>query len=67
MCGKLKFSQVITFTWKMTSIARWAIFLIPLKLIILMINETLTLVKSKQDNDLIIPMYIINILMNPLI
>jgi hypothetical protein len=32
-----------------------------------MINETLTLMKSKQDSDLIIPMYIINILMNPLI
>jgi hypothetical protein len=45
----------------MTIIARWAIFLIPLKLIILMINEILKLMQSKQDNDLIIPMYIINI------
>ncbi len=43
MCGKLKFLQVITFTWKMTSIVKWAIFLIPLKLIIIMINEILML------------------------
>ncbi len=40
-------------------------FVISLKLIILMTNEALKLVESKQDNGLIIPMYIINILMDP--
>jgi hypothetical protein len=49
----------------MTSIARWDIFLILLKLIILMTNEDLKLVQSKQDYGLIIPMYIINIFMDP--
>jgi hypothetical protein len=39
-------------------------FLNPLKLIILMINEALKLVQSKQDSGLIIPIYIINILMD---
>jgi hypothetical protein len=34
---------------KMTSIVKWAIFLISLKLIILITNETLKLVQSKQD------------------
>jgi hypothetical protein len=49
----------------MTSIAQWAIFLMSLKLILLMTNEALKLVQSKQDYGLIIPMYIINILMDP--
>jgi hypothetical protein len=49
----------------MTSIAQWAIFLISLKLILLMTNEALKLVQSKQDYGLIIPMYIINIFMDP--
>jgi hypothetical protein len=40
-------------------------FLIPLKLIILMTNELLKLMKSKQDCGHIIPMYTINILMDP--
>jgi hypothetical protein len=48
----------------MTSIARWAIFLLSLKLIILMTNEALKLVQSKQDYGLIIPLYIINIFMD---
>jgi len=48
----------------MTSIARWAIFLISLKLITLMINEALKLVQSKRDYGPIIPMYIINIFMD---
>jgi hypothetical protein len=48
----------------MTHIATWAIFLIPLKLIILMINEALKLVYPKRDNGLIVPMYIINIFMD---
>jgi hypothetical protein len=65
MCGKLKLWQVITFTCKMRSMARCAIFLIPLKLIILMTNETLKLVQSKWDSGPIIPMYIINIPMDP--
>jgi len=64
MCDKLKIWQVITFTCKMTSIAKWAIFLIPLKLIILMTNETLKLVQSKQDSGPIIPLYTINIPMD---
>jgi hypothetical protein len=46
------------------SMARWAIFLITLKLTILMTNEALKLVQSKQNNDHIIPMYIINISMD---
>jgi hypothetical protein len=37
----------------MTSIVRWAIFLISLKLIILMIDETLKLEKSKRDYPII--------------
>jgi hypothetical protein len=49
----------------MTSIARWAVFLISLKLIISMTNEALNLVDSKQDCGLIIPMYIIYILKGP--
>jgi hypothetical protein len=49
----------------MTSIAKWAVFLIPLKFIILMTNETLKLMQSKQDNGPIIPMYTINIFMDP--
>jgi len=48
----------------MTSIAKWAIFLISLKLITLMINEPLKLVQSKQDSGFIIPMYNINISMD---
>jgi len=46
------------------SMARWAIFLITLKLIILMINEALKLGRSKQNNGHILPMYIINISMD---
>jgi hypothetical protein len=65
MCDKLKFWQLITLTWKMTSITKWAIFFISLKLIILMTNEPLKLVQSKQDNGFIIPMHIINIPMDP--
>jgi hypothetical protein len=65
MCGKLKFGQIIAFTWKITTIAKSTIFLISLKLIILMTNEALKLVQSKQNNGLIIPMYIINIFINP--
>jgi hypothetical protein len=49
----------------MKSIAKWAIFLISLKLIILMIDEPLKLLESKQDNGPIIPMYTINIPMDP--
>jgi hypothetical protein len=64
MCGKLKFWQIITFTWKMTNITRWSLFLIPLKLIILMTNEAFKLMQSKWNNGLIIPMYILNILMD---
>jgi hypothetical protein len=48
----------------MTSIAKWAILEIVLKLIILMTNEALKLVQSKQDFGPIIPMYIINIIMD---
>jgi len=48
----------------MTSIARWALFLIPLKLVILMTNEALKLMQSKLNNGPIIPMYILNILMD---
>jgi len=36
-----------------------------LKLIILMTNEALKLVQSKQDYGHIIPMYVINIFMDP--
>jgi hypothetical protein len=53
-----------TFTWKMTSITRWAIFKNSLKLIIFMTIEVLKLVQSKQDSDPIISMYIINIFMD---
>jgi hypothetical protein len=49
----------------MTSITRWEFFLISLKLIILMINESLKLVQSKQYYDPIILIYIINIFMAP--
>jgi hypothetical protein len=42
--------------WKMTSLAKWAILKIPLKMINLMINEVLKLVQSKRDYDSIIPM-----------
>jgi hypothetical protein len=49
----------------MTSIARWAILKISLKLIILMNKEALKLVLSKQNYGPIIPMYIINIFMDP--
>jgi hypothetical protein len=48
----------------MTSIARWGIFSIPLKLIILMINEAFELMQSKQNNGPIILMYTINIPMD---
>jgi hypothetical protein len=48
----------------MTSIIKWAILKIPLKLIILMINEALKSMQSKQDNGLIISIYTINILMD---
>ncbi len=43
----------------------WAILEKSLKLIILMINEALKLMQSKQDYGPIILMYIINILMDP--
>jgi len=46
-------------------IAGWDILKFSFKLIILMTNETLKLVQSKQDSGLIIPMYIINIPMDP--
>jgi len=49
----------------MASIARWAILKISLRLIILMTNEALKLMQSKWNYGLIIPMYIINILMDP--
>jgi hypothetical protein len=65
MCAKLKIWQVNTSTWKMTSITRWAIFLISLTLIILMTNETLKLVQSKWNIGPIIPMNIINIPIDP--
>jgi hypothetical protein len=48
----------------MTSIARWAIFLIPSKLIILMIDEALKLMQSKRGSGLIISMYMLNIPMD---
>jgi hypothetical protein len=48
----------------MTSIVRWAILKISLKLIIIMANEAFKLVQSKWDCGFIIPMYIINILMD---
>jgi hypothetical protein len=48
----------------MTRISKWAIFLIPLKSIVLMTNEALKLVQSKQDNVPIMPMYTINIFMD---
>ncbi len=48
----------------MTSITRWAIFKISLKLIILLTNEALKLVQSKPNYGFIIPMYIINIFMD---
>jgi len=48
----------------MTSIAKWVKFLIPLKLIILMINEALMLLQSKQDNSLIIFKNITNVPMD---
>jgi len=44
---------------------KWPIFSISLKLIILMINETLKLMQSKQGCGPIILMYIINIFMDP--
>jgi hypothetical protein len=49
----------------MANIARWAIFLISLKMIILMTNEALKLVQSKEDYGFIILMYIINIFVDP--
>jgi hypothetical protein len=49
----------------MTSIVRWVKFKISLKFIILMINETFKLVQSKRDSGPILPMYIINIFMDP--
>jgi hypothetical protein len=49
----------------MTNIVKWAILNFLLKLIILMTNEALRLMQSKQDCNLIIQMYIINILMDP--
>jgi hypothetical protein len=49
----------------MTNIARWAILKFSLKLIILMTNEALKLMQSKGDCGHVIPMYIINILMDP--
>jgi hypothetical protein len=48
----------------MTNIARWDILKISLKLIILITNEALKLVQSKQDYSLVILMYTINILMD---
>jgi hypothetical protein len=49
----------------MKNIARWDIFKNSLKLIILLKNETLKLVESKRNSGLVIPMYIINIRMDP--
>jgi hypothetical protein len=48
----------------MTNIAKWDILKFSLKLIILMTNEALKLMQSKQDYGLVILMYIINILMD---
>jgi hypothetical protein len=45
----------------MASITKWAIFFILLKFIILMTNEALKLVWSKQNSGPIIQMYTINI------
>jgi hypothetical protein len=49
----------------MTSTIRLAILNITSKLIILMTNETLKLVQLERDYGPIIPMYIINIFMDP--
>jgi hypothetical protein len=51
----------------MTNIARLGGGGGSLKMIILMTNETLKLVQSKIVYGLIIPMYILNIFMDPLI
>jgi hypothetical protein len=67
MCGNMKILQENTSTLKMTSIVKSSTFLISLKLIILITNEALKLMQSKQDCDLIIPMYIINIFMDLLV
>jgi hypothetical protein len=48
----------------MTSIVKWAILKISLKLINIMPIEALMFVESKWDSSLIIPMYIINIFMD---
>jgi hypothetical protein len=63
MCDKLKFWQIITLRWK--NIVRWAIIQIILKLVILIINEPLKLMHSKQDNGFIMPIYTINIPVDP--
>jgi hypothetical protein len=63
----MKILQENTSTLKMTSIVKSSTFLISLKLIILITNEALKLMQSKQDCDLIIPMYIINIFMDLLV
>ncbi len=49
----------------MTNIFKCATFKFSLKLIIIMANETLKLMQSKWDYGLFIPMYIINIFMDP--
>jgi tellurite resistance protein TehA-like permease len=49
----------------MTNIARWVIFQILLFLKIVMTNETLKLVQSKQDSGLIMPMCSTNMLTDP--
>jgi hypothetical protein len=49
----------------MTSKARWDILKNLLKLIILMTNEVVKSMQSKQECGPIIPMYIINIFMDP--
>jgi len=48
----------------MTNIARWTILKFSLKLIVLMINETLKLMQSKQNSHPTIPMYTINLPMD---
>jgi hypothetical protein len=50
---------------KLTSIAKWAVFYIPLNFITLMTNEALKLMQSKRNNGPVILMYTINILMDP--
>ncbi len=65
MCGKLKILTKNHIHIEDDKHNQMGHFFISLKLIILMINEALKLVQSKQDYGFIIPMYIINILMDP--